>query len=146
MPSSRGRPEVWVARSASVMGRTAFGDEGARRGVALERVVEPHGLVGDEFGEDVGGEDLGERAEPQQRILGGDLMGVGRGLAVSADEDLIVANDDENHTGGAGLEEEVCAESADGLDVGERCWRLRLREGRHEGQHEQEDKQWCAGV
>jgi hypothetical protein len=66
-------------------------------------------------------------------------MGVGRGLAVSAEEDMIVANDDENHTGGAGLKEEVCAEIANGLDVGERCWQL--RESRHEGQHEQEDKQ-----
>jgi hypothetical protein len=55
---------------------------------------------------------------------------------------MIVANDDENHTSGAGLKEEVCAESAnDGLDVGERRWRLRLRESRHEGQYEQEYKQ-----
>src|SRR5882757_9190082 len=68
-------------------------------------------------------------------------MGVGRGLAVSAEEDMIVANNDEDHTGGAGLKEEVCAQSANGLDVGERCWRLCLRESRHEGQHEQEDKQ-----
>ena len=68
-------------------------------------------------------------------------MGVGRGFAVSAEEDLIVANDDENHTGGAGLKEEVCAESANELDVGERCWWLRPRESRHEGQHEQDDKQ-----
>ena len=68
-------------------------------------------------------------------------MGVGRSFTVSLEVDLIVPNDDENHTGGAGLKEEVCAESANGLDVGERCWRLRLRESRHEGQHEQEDKQ-----
>jgi hypothetical protein len=61
-------------------------------------------------------------------------MGVGRGLAVSTEEDIIVANDDENHTGGAGLKEEVCAESANhGLDVGKRCGRLRLCECRHQG-------------
>jgi hypothetical protein len=123
-------------------GTDAFGHNSARRGIALERIVEPHGLVRDEFGENVGGKNLCQRAEPQQRIPGGKLMGVGRGLAVSAEEDFIVANDNENHTGGAGLKEEVCAESAnDGLDVGERCWRLRLRESRHEGQHEQEYKQ-----
>jgi len=122
-------------------GTDAFGHNSARRGIALERIVESHGLVRDEFGENVGGKNLCERAEPQQRILGGKLMGVGRGLAVSAEEDMIVANDDENHTGGAGLKEDVCAQSANGLDVGERCWRLRLRESRHEAQHEQEYKQ-----
>ena len=68
-------------------------------------------------------------------------MGVGCRLAVSAEKDSIVANDYKNHTGGAGLKEKVCAESANGLDVGERCWWLRLRQSRHEGQHEQEDKQ-----
>jgi hypothetical protein len=34
-------------------------------------------------------------------------MRVGPGLAVSTEKDLIVANDDENHTGGAGLKEEI---------------------------------------
>ena len=34
-------------------------------------------------------------------------MGVGRGFAVSAEKDLIVANDNENHTSGAGLKEEI---------------------------------------
>jgi hypothetical protein len=47
-------------------------------------------------------------------------MGVGRGFAVSAEEDLIVANDDENHTGGPGLKKEICTESASGLEVGGR--------------------------
>jgi len=122
-------------------GTDTFGHNSARRGIELERIVEPNGLVRDEFDENVGGKDLCERAEPQQRILGRKLMGVGRSFAVSLEVDLIVPNDDENHTGGAGLKEEVCAESANGLDVGERCWRLRLRESRHEGQHEQEDKQ-----
>jgi hypothetical protein len=121
-------------------GTDAFGHNSARRSIALERIVEPQGLVRDEFSENVGGKDLCERAEPQQRILGGKLMGVGRGFAVSVEEHLIVANDDENHTGGAGLNEEVCAESVNGLDVGKRCW-LSLRESRHEGQQEQEDKQ-----
>ena len=68
---------------------------------ALERVVEAHGLVRDEFGEDVGGKDLCERAEPQQRVLSGKLMGTGRSLAISAKKNLIVANDDQNHTGRA---------------------------------------------
>ena len=45
-----------------------------------------------------------------------------------------------SHTGRAGLNEEVRVESVNGLDVGKRCW-LRLRESRHEGQHEKEDKQ-----
>jgi hypothetical protein len=34
-------------------------------------------------------------------------MGVGRGLAVSAEKDPIVANNDENNTGGTGLKEEI---------------------------------------
>ena len=121
-------------------GTDAFGHNSARRSIALERIVEPQGLVRDEFSENVGGKDLCERAEPQQRILGGKLMGVGCGFAVSMEEHLIVANDDENHTGGAGLNEEVCAESVNGLEVGKRSW-LSLRESRHEGQQEQEDKQ-----
>ena len=99
-------------------GADAFGYEGVGGGVALERIVEFHGFVGDELGEDVGGEDLGERAEAQQRILSGELMGAGRGFAVSVKEDLIVANDDENHAGGAGLEVEVGAEGVDGLGLG----------------------------
>ena len=41
----------------------------------------------------------------------------------------------------ARLKEELCAESTNGLDVGERCWGMRLRESRHEGQHEEENKQ-----
>jgi hypothetical protein len=121
-------------------GTDVFGHNSARRSIALEWIVEPQGFVRDGFSENVGGKDLCERAEPQQRIRGGKLMGVGRGFAVSVEKDLIVANDVENHTGGAGLNQEVCAESVNGLDVGERCW-LRLRESRHEGQQAQEDKQ-----
>ena len=84
-------------------GRDAFGHKRVGWSKALERIVKPHGLVRDELGEYVGGKDLCERAEPQQRLLGGKLMGVGRGLAVSAEKHLIAANDDQNHPGGAGL-------------------------------------------
>src|SRR5437764_14250583 len=63
-------------------GTDAFGYNSAGRSIALERIVEPEGLVRDEFSENVGGKDVCERAEPQQRMLGGKLMGVGRGLAV----------------------------------------------------------------
>jgi hypothetical protein len=68
-------------------------------------------------------------------------MRAGRGFAVSAGKDLIVANDDENHAGGAGLNEEIGAERVNGLDVGERWWDIRLPESRRERQHQQEDKQ-----
>jgi hypothetical protein len=68
-------------------------------------------------------------------------MGVGRRLAVPAEKDLIVANDDENHAGGAGLKEESWAESIDGLRVGWRCLRMPLCANRHEGKHEEEDTQ-----
>ncbi|MCU1248272.1 MAG: hypothetical protein JWQ49_1301 [Edaphobacter sp.] len=122
-------------------GADAFGHNNARRGIALKRIVEPQSLVRSEFSEDVGGEDLCERAEPQQRILSGKLMGVGSGFAVSAEENMIVANDDENHTGGSGLKEEVCAQSVNGLDFGERRRRVRLCKSRHEGQHEKKYKQ-----
>jgi hypothetical protein len=57
------------------------------------------------------------------------------------EKDLVVANDDENHTNGTGLKEEVGAEGGDGLGVGERSWRLRLRESREGGQQEQKDKE-----
>ena len=70
-------------------------------------------------------------------------MGVGRSFAVTAKEDLIVANDDEHHAGRAGLKKEFRAEGASGLYVGEWCCEIRLRESRHERRHEQEDKQ-CA--
>ena len=45
-------------------------------------------------------------------------MGAGRSLAISAEKDLIVANDDKNHARGAGLKEEIWAESIDRLRVG----------------------------
>jgi hypothetical protein len=38
-------------------------------GLAPEHIVEPHGLVRDEFGEDVGGNDHCERAQLPQRVL-----------------------------------------------------------------------------
>jgi hypothetical protein len=122
-------------------GLDAFGHNGARWSKTLERIVEAHGLVRDEFGEDVSGKDLCERTEPQERVLGGRLMGVRRGLAVSTEKYLIVANDDENHTGRTGLKKEICAERLSGLEVGSRWRRRRLREGWHEGQHERERKQ-----
>jgi len=68
---------------------------------ALERIVEAHCLVRDEFDEDVSRKDLCERTKPQHRILSGKLMGIRRGLAVPPEKDLIVANDDKNHPGGA---------------------------------------------
>ena len=124
-------------------GTDAFGHNSARRSIARERIVEPQGLVRHEFSENVGGKDLCERAEPQQRLLGGKLMGVGRGLPVSAEKHLIAANDDQNHPGGTGLKKEICAESASRLEVGERCWGRRLGGGRHERKDEQEDKQYA---
>ena len=41
-------------------GPAAFGYNGAGWSVALEGIVEPHGLVRDEFSEDVGSKDLCE--------------------------------------------------------------------------------------
>ena len=43
LPSSRGRPEVWVARSGERDGVDAVGYEGVGGGVELERVVEADG-------------------------------------------------------------------------------------------------------
>jgi hypothetical protein len=123
-------------------GLDAFGHNRVGWGEALKRIVEAHGLVRDEFDEDVGGKDFCKRTEPQQRVLRGKLMGVGCGLAVSVEKDLIAANDDENHTSGAGLKEEICAERTSGLKIRLRWLRL-LRQGRDEGQHEQESEE-CA--
>ncbi len=127
-------------------GLAAFGYNGAGWSEALERIVEAHGLVRDEFGEDVGSKDLCERAEPQQRVLGGKLMGVGRRFAVSAEKDLIVANDNENHTGGAGLKEEIFAERTSGLGVEERWRKRRLRQGRYAESGRTGRQAVCAGV
>lgn len=80
-------------------GPDAFGHNNVGGSEMLKWIVEPYGLVRYEFGEDVGSEDLCERAEPQQRVLGRSLMGVGRRFAVSAEKDLIVANDHKNHAG-----------------------------------------------
>ena len=84
--------------------------------------------VGDELGEDVGGEDFGEGTEAEEGILRWG-MGVGRGFAVAADEDLIATDDDEDHAGGEGLEVEVGAEGVYGLRVWELCRGLRLSLG-----------------
>ena len=80
-------------------GADPLGHDPALGCVELEGIVEPHGFVGDEFGEDVGGEDLGEGAEAKERILIGELVRAGGGFAVSVHEDLAVANYDENHAG-----------------------------------------------
>ena len=66
-------------------------------------------------------------------------MGVWRGFTISVEENLIVPNDDENHTGCARLKKEVCTERVNGLGAGKRC--RGLRESGHKAQHEQEDKQ-----
>jgi hypothetical protein len=55
------------------------------------------------------------------------------------EKNLIVADDDENHTGRAGLKEEIFAERVS-MEVGQR-WKRRLRKSRREGQREQEDEQ-----
>ena len=122
-------------------GMDTFGYDRAAWSEALKRIGEAHGIVCDEFGEDVCSKYLRERAQAQQRVLGGKLMRVGRGLAVSLEKDLIVANDDENHSGGAGLKEQICAERASRFEVGERWRERRLREGRREGEHEEVGKQ-----
>ena len=116
----------------------AFGHNNPWWSKVLERIVEPHGLIGDKFGENVGGEDLGKRAESQHRVRGRKLMRPGRRLAVSAKKDLIVANDDENHARGTRLQEQVFAKRTGRLKVGERCGRESPQEEGLEGQREQE--------
>jgi hypothetical protein len=66
--------------------------------ITLERVVEPDDLLLDEFGEHVGGEDLGERAETENRIGGGGNGGVGSGFAVALKEGAVVADNDYDHS------------------------------------------------
>jgi hypothetical protein len=66
-------------------------------------------------------------------------MGVWRGFTISVEENLIVPNDDENHTGCARLKKKVCTERVNGLEARKRC--RGLRESGHEAQREQEDKQ-----
>src|ERR1700738_1988959 len=90
-------------------GPGACGYQHAGWSEALERIVEPYCLVRDKLGVEVGGKDLFEREEPQQRVLRGKMMGMGGGFAVAAEKHLIAANDDENHTGGVGLSEKICA-------------------------------------
>ncbi len=82
-------------------GLGVFGDNHVGRSEALQRVVKFDSMVGDKFDQDIVGEDFGKRAKPQQRIPSRNLMRAGRGLAVSAEKNLIIAHDDENHAGRA---------------------------------------------
>src|SRR5580698_6170600 len=116
-------------------GTDAFGYNSAWRGIALEWIVEPHGLVCNKLCEHVCREDLGQGTKPYYRILGWKLMGVGCSFAISAEDDLIVVNHDKNHAGRAGLKEEVSAQSISGRRG------IRLRQSRQAGQYERENKQ-----
>ena len=98
-----------------------------RRSETLKGVVQTQSFVSDKAGKDIRGEDFGERAKAEERILIGKLMRVRRGLAVALKEDLMIAHDDENHAGGTGVEEELGAESAGGFERGQRCRGRRLR-------------------
>ena len=135
------------AREAGCVGRQicerdapdAFGNDRASWSVALERIVKRYSLVRNQFRQDVGGKDLGQGTQPQQRILCRKLMGVRRSLSVSMKEDLLVANDNQNHAGRAGLKEELRAKSIYGLRVGKRHGRIHLRQRRRKTKQEQED-------
>jgi hypothetical protein len=58
-------------------------------------------------------------------------MGVRRGLSISAKENLIVANDDEDHTRGARLKKEVFSERVGGLQITVRRRGMDLRANRY---------------
>jgi hypothetical protein len=92
-----------------------------RRAVELQRRVQAHGVVGGQLDQEVGGEDLRERAEAQQRCPVRDDAAAGSGLTVAVKEDLVVADDDEDHAGRAGFGEEVGTERAGLLQLGQRC-------------------------
>ena len=111
-----------------------FGNALAFGGVALERVGEGDGSVGDLAGQEVGGEDFGDGAEADFGVGGGFLAGAGSGFAVGADVGFAAADYDEDHACGGGLLEEVLAElggvgDGDGLLRGE----LLCGEGQSEG-------------
>ena len=63
----------------------------------------------------VRGEDLRERAEPQKRIRRRRLLTAGPRLAVPAEEDLVSANQDQHHAGLERALEEVCTDSVGSL-------------------------------
>jgi len=81
-----------------------------RGSVKLEGIVEVDGVVGNELGEKVGGEDFGERAEAYDGGFRRPYACARRGFAVAAEEDFVVADNDKNHAGGAGGGEEFLAE------------------------------------
>ena len=105
----------------------AAGDNGVRRGEELERIVEVHGAILHELGEQVGGEDLGERAEAEDGVWRGPLAAAGSGIAVTAEEDFAIAHDDEHHSGGTGSGEEIGAEGVRLLQAGEEWGGLGMR-------------------
>src|SRR5580698_1366329 len=95
----------------------AFRNDGVRRSITLQRIIEADGVVCNEFRENVAGKDLCKRTEPQHRVLRGCLMRAGCGFAVSTEEDLAIADDHKNHTGRAGTKKNICSERAGGSNV-----------------------------
>jgi hypothetical protein len=109
------------------------------RSKALERIVQAHGAVGCQFREEVCGKDLRQRADSQDRLLRGRLLGAGGRLAVPTEEHLIVSDDDKNHAGRSRLDEEIRAERTGRLELRQR--RRHLPEAGYGVEREREREQ-----
>jgi hypothetical protein len=112
------------------------------RSEVLKRIVKANGSVHNELRKDIGGKNLCERAEPQQRVLRGNLTRVRCVLAESAEKNLTVSHHDENHASGPRLKKEIFAQSPGGCNVRER-WQWRLRDDTSEVQQQEERGKYC---
>lgn len=110
-------------------GLVALRNKRARWSESLERIVQPHHLFHGELGERVRSKYLCQGAKSHERILRRNLMRIGCGFAVSAKDGLVALNDNEHHSRGSGLHEEISAEGIHRLETRERCCGRCLSEG-----------------
>lgn len=119
-------------------GLAAAWNEGVIGRIPLERIVEFDYLLLYQLCEQVGGEDLGERAETNDGVGGWGDAGVGCGFAIAVNEDLVIADDNDDHADGARVGEEIYAELFRGGKVGQHGLGRGLGRGRNKKAGEEE--------
>ena len=105
--TSRMRSKVGESDGAAVAER----DVAVIGGEGLQWSIETDQFRLHQLDEEVGGKDFAQRAEPEERVGGGSLMGIRVGFAEGCDGCLLVADDHEDEASGTGPEEEVLPES-----------------------------------
>ena len=144
----------WIgdfAREAGgVRGKIAQGDRAAAQatnradrngdimgGELLQGVGEGYASIGDQLHQQVRRHDLGQRAKTDEGVSVGLLVGARIGLTIALHPRLIVADNHDDHAGGAAPVEQVSHEGVGGLELRGRCG-LGLHPMHGEGQDEDE--------